>query len=171
MTDYKRVFKHSLAAFILAATTLFVSTQTVRANDPEFDAITKHLQLHYNARRVHIPFLGLANFFVRVAHPAGVKNFKVAVFENLNFTASESGSGLALVMRNALSADWQPMLRASSREGEQVYVYAKPNASNIKMMVVSVDRDEAVVVRFKFSPEKLSEFLNNPKILGISLNK
>ena len=72
-------------------------------------------------------------------------------------------------MRNALSADWQPMVRVRSREGEQVYVYARGDGANIKMMVVTVDHDEAVVTRFKFSPEKLSEFLNNPKILGISL--
>ncbi|HKC64742.1 MAG TPA: hypothetical protein VKB86_13960 [Pyrinomonadaceae bacterium] len=169
MTNYKRLFKHSLAAFILAATALFVAPQTACASDPEFDAITNHLKLHYNARRVHIPFLGLANFFVHVVHPAGVKSFKVAVFENLNFTADKPDSGLSQVMRSALSTDWQPMVRASSREGEQVYVYARSDGANIKMMVVTVDRDEAVVARFKFSPEKLSEFLNNPKILGISL--
>ena|SRR5438067_2478322 len=169
MTNYKRLFKHSLAAFILAATTLFAAPQTARASDPEFDSITNHLKLHYNARRVHIPFLGLANFFVKIVRPAGVKSFKVAIFENLNFTSGESDSGLSLVMRNALGADWQPMMRVRSRDGEQVYVYAKGDGANIKMMVVTVDHDEAVVARFKFSPEKLSEFLNNPKILGISL--
>lgn len=167
--NYKRLFKHSLAAFILASTVLFVAPQTARASDPEFDAITNHLKLHYNARRVHIPFLGLANFFVHIVHPAGVKSFKVAIFEKLNFTHEESDSGLGLVMRNALSADWQSMVRVRSRDGEQVYVYAKPDGSNIKMMVVTVDRDQAVVARFKFSPDKLSEFLRNPKILGISL--
>ena len=31
--------------------------------------------------------------------------------------------------------------------------------------------DDAVVARVKVSPQKLSEFLNNPKILGISINK
>ena len=116
MTNYKRLFKHSLAAFILAATTLFAAPQTARASDPEFDSITNHLKLHYNARRVHIPFLGLANFFVKIVRPAGVKSFKVAVFENLNFTPKESDSGLALVMRNALSADWQQMVRVRSRD-------------------------------------------------------
>lgn len=171
MMKSRTLFIHSLAAFILASAALFVAPQTARADDPEFDAITKHLQLHYKAKRVHIPFLGLADFFVHIVHPAGVKNFKVAVFENLNFTAGESNSGLALVMRNALSADWQPMVRVSSREGEQIYVYAKIDGANIKMMVVTVDHDEAVVARFKFSPEKLNEFLRNPKILGISLNK
>ena len=170
MTNHKRVFKHSLAVFILAATVLFVAPKTARADDPEFDAITNHLKLHYNARRVHIPFLGLVNFFVHIIHPAGVKSFKVAVFEKLNFTPGETDSGFGQVMRNALSAIWQPMVRVRSRDGEQVYVYAKPDGSNIKMMVVTVDHDEAVVARFKFSPEKLSEFLRDPKILGISVH-
>src|ERR1051326_1485067 len=119
MTNHKRLFKHSLAVFILASTVLFIAQQTARASDPEFDAITNHLKLHYNARRVHIPFLGLANFFVHIVHPAGVKSFKVAVFEKLNFTHEESDSGLGLVMRSALSADWQPTVRGRSRDGEQ----------------------------------------------------
>ncbi|MDQ3819585.1 MAG: DUF4252 domain-containing protein, partial [Acidobacteriota bacterium] len=150
-------------------TVFFVAPQTARADDPEFDAITNHLKLHYNARRVHIPFLGLANFFVHIVHPAGVKSFKVAVFENLNFRHEESDPGIAQIMRRALNADWQPLVRVRSRGGEQTYIYAKPDGNNIKMMVVTVERDEAVVARFKFSPEKLSEFLNNPRILGISL--
>jgi hypothetical protein len=36
-------------------------------------------------------------------------------------------------------------------------------------MVVTIDHTDAVVARVKVSPKKLSDFLNNPKILGISV--
>ena len=170
MTKQKRFLLHSLVAFIFAAGLLSAS-QTARADDPEFDAITNHLKLRYNAKRVHIPFLGLANFFVHIIRPAGVKSFKVAIFEDLNFTSTEANSELGLVMRNALSADWQPMVRVRSRDGEQVYVYAKSEGKDIKLMVVTIDHTDAVVARVKVSPQKLSEFVNNPKILGISINR
>ncbi|HEX8887685.1 MAG TPA: hypothetical protein VF779_00810 [Pyrinomonadaceae bacterium] len=169
MKKQKRVLLHALVAFIFAAGVMTTASQTVRADDPEFDAIAKHLKLHYNAKRIHIPFLGLANFFVKIIKPAGVKSFKVAVFQDLNFTTSSNDTELGQVMRNALSADWQPVVRARERDGEQVYIYAKADGDNIKLMVVTLDHSDAVVARVKVSPEKLSEFMNNPKILGISV--
>lgn len=171
MTKHRKLCANALVAFVMTAIMLSAASQTVRADDPEFDAITNHLKLHYNARRVSIPFLGLANFFVKIVRPAGVKSFKVAIFEDLNFTPGKADSELGLVMRNALSAEWQPILRTRSRDGEQVYIYAREAGENLKLMVVTIDHTDAVVARVKVSPKRLSEFLNNPKILGISVGR
>jgi hypothetical protein len=169
MTKHRKLFRLTLVAFVITATMLSVAPQAVRAGDAEFDAITNHIKQLFNGKRVSIPFLGLAKFFVKIVRPAGVKSFKVAIFEDLNFTPGNMDSELGLVMRNALSAEWQPLVRTRSRDGEQVYVYAREAGENIKLMVVTIDRTDAVVARVKVSPQKLSEFLNNPKILGISV--
>jgi hypothetical protein len=169
MTKYKKPFIHTLVAFVITAAMFSAAAQTARADDPEFDAIARHLKLHYNAKRVHIPFLGLANFFVKIVKPAGVKNFKVAIFENLNCTPGQVDTELSAVMRSALKADWQPLVRVRSRDGEQVYVYARGVGNDIKLIVVTIDHTDAVIARVKVSPQKLNEFLNNPKILGISV--
>ena len=171
MTKHRKLFIHTFVAFFITATLLMAVPQTTRADDPEFDAITKHLKLFYNAKRVSIPFLGLANFFVKIVRPAGVKSFKVAIFEDLNFTGGKTDTELGKVMRNALSPEWQPLVRVRSRDGEQVYVYGREAGENIKLMVVTIDRSDAVVARVKLSPKRLSEFLNDPKILGISVNR
>ena len=171
MTKHTKLFTHALVALIVTATLLVAVPQTARADDPEFDAIAKHLKLRYQAKRVSIPFLGLANFFVKIVRPAGVKSFKVAIFENLNFAAGKMDTELGLVMRGALSPEWQPLVRIRSRDGEQMYVYAREAGENIKLMVVTIDHSDAVIARVKLSPKRLSEFLNNPKILGISVNR
>ena len=171
MTKHTKLFTHALFALVIMATMLVAVPQTARADDPEFDAIAKHLKLRYNAKRVSIPFLGLANFFVKIVRPAGVKSFKVAIFENLNFAAGKLDTELALVMRGALRPEWQPLVRIRSRDGEQVYVYAREAGKNIKLLVVTIDQTDAVIARVKLSPKRLSEFLNNPKILGISVNR
>lgn len=172
MTKHRRFPAHTLVAFVITAIILSsIAAPAARADDPEFDTITRHLKLHYNARRVSIPFLGLANFFVKIVRPAGVKSFKVAIFEDLNFAPSGAGAGLSAVMRSALSPEWQPLVRTRSRDGEQVYVYAREAGENILLMVVTIDRNDAVVARVKLSPKRLSEFLNDPKILGISINR
>jgi hypothetical protein len=169
MAKHRKLFRLTLVACVLTAAMLSLTTQPARADDAEFDAITTHLKQHFNAKRVSIPFLGLANFFVKIVRPAGVKSFKVAIFEDLNCTPGHMDAELGLVMRNALSAEWQPLLRTRSRDGEQVYVYAREAGENIKLMVVTIDHTDAVVARVKVSPKKLSEFLSNPKLLGISV--
>jgi hypothetical protein len=170
-TKHRRVLLHPLVVLIITATMLSVAAPAARADDSEFDAITKHIKQFYKAKRVSIPFLGLAKFFVKIVRPAGVKSFKVAIFEDLNFAPGTNASELGSVMRNALSAEWHPLVRIRSRDGEQVYVYAREAGENIKLMVVTIDRTDAVVARVKVSPKKLSEFLSNPKILGISVNR
>ena len=169
MTKHWKIFRLTLVAFVITATMLSVATKAVRADDSEFDAITKHIKQHFNGKRVSIPFLGLANFFVKIVRPAGVKSFKVAIFQNLNCEPGKTDSELGLVMRNALSPEWQPLVRVRSRDGEQVYIYAREAGENLKLMVVTIDHTDAVVARVKVSPQKLSDFLNNPKILGVSV--
>jgi hypothetical protein len=170
-TKHRRLYSRSLAALLVTAALISAASPAARADDPEFDAITRQLKSHFNARRVSIPFLGLANFFVKIVRPAGVKSVKVAIFEDLSFAQGQLGNGFNAVMRNALRPEWQPLLRVRSRDGEQLYVYAREAGENIKLLVVNIDRTDAVVARVKLSPKRLAEFLQNPKILGISINR
>ena len=142
---------------------------TARASDPAFDAITKHLKTQYKAKKRRVPFMGLANFAVKIMHPAGVKSVKLAIFEELDHAPAAGNNELSLIMRNALSPEWQPLVRIRSRDGEQLYVYATDEGNSVKLLVVNIDGSDAFVARVKLNPEKLKEFLNDPKILGISL--
>jgi hypothetical protein len=171
-TKHRRLYTHSLAALFVTATLISVAAPAARADDPEFDAITSQLKSRFNARRISIPFLGIANFFVRVVRPAGVKSVKVAIFEGLSFAPGGSTTaGVSALMRSALSPEWRPLVRVRSRDGEQLHVYAREAGENIKLMVVNIDQTDAVVARVKLSPRRLAEFLQNPKILGISVRR
>jgi hypothetical protein len=167
MTRRQRYLLYILALVVA----LSCLPQAASAKDPEFDAIAKHIQAQYKARRRKIPFMGLANFAVKLIRPAGVKSIKVAIFEELNHVPAAGSNELSLVMRSALSSEWLPLVRIRSRDGEQIYVYARAAGESIQLMVVSIGRTEAVVARAKVNPQKLKEFLDNPKILGISLKQ
>jgi hypothetical protein len=136
----------------------------------EYKAIVKHLKTKYQAKKVKIPFMWLARFAVGVVRPAGVKSFSVTIFEDLKFSRETLDAEMQTAMRNSFNADWSPILRVRSRAGEQVYMYMREVGSSVKIAVVTIDRQQAAIIRATFNPEKLADFINDPKIFGISLN-
>jgi hypothetical protein len=166
MTKQKRWLIYGL----LLATLLSFSIANVHAEDRAFKAISTHLKTRYKAKRKGIPFLGLANFAVKIAHPAGVKSIKIAIFEDLDSSGNINHAELNTVIRQALDEEWQPLVRVYSRkEGEQVFVYARNEGDDIKLMVVSLQQTDAFIARVKINPATLAKWMEKPEILGISL--
>lgn len=159
------------AVIFILAIFAFASSPPAQAKTGEFDVIVKHIKSRYQAKKVKIPFLWLARFAVRVVKPAGVQSFSVTMFEDLKFSSNQLVDGeMQSVMRKSLTAEWSPLFRQHSRDGEQVYTYMRESGKSVRMMMVKIDKSQAVVVRAKFSPEKLAEFINNPQLFGISLS-
>ncbi len=161
--------KYASATLVLLFLLVVFSAPPVEAKGREYEQIVNHLKTKYKAKKVRIPFMWLARFAVRVVRPAGVKSFNVTLFENLRFSRDSLDREMQDAMRDSLGDEWNPILRVRSRDREQVYMYMREAGENLKIMLVKIDKEEAVVVRATFSPEKLAEFMNDPKILGISL--
>ncbi|MFN2455450.1 MAG: hypothetical protein ABR577_14645 [Pyrinomonadaceae bacterium] len=157
--------------FAFALSFLQLTAATACAKDKAFAAVSAHLKTRYQAKQRRIPFLGLAGFAVKLARPAGVKSFKLMVFENLQLTdAANGGAELNSVLRNALGEGWQPLVRVYSKaSNQQTYVYATSEGKTVKLMIVALEQAQATVVRVKLNPDALVKFMDNPKILGISL--
>jgi hypothetical protein len=119
-------------------------------------------------KKVRIPFLGLASFATKLVRPAGVKNFKLAVFEEVTRTGDVSGLGASI--GQSLGPEWRPLVRIRSGRGaEQTHVYVKDAGDNLKLMIVTLDGAQATVIRAKVNPEALAKFARDPKLLGIPL--
>jgi hypothetical protein len=105
--------------------------------------------------------------------PAGVKNFKVTLLRELNYSEGPSPASkeFQTYLRDKIAPNWTPLITYSApRERQWTYIYSTQEKDDIKLLVVTVQKQDAVVVQTKFSPAKLTEFLNNPQIMGISLN-
>lgn len=139
------------------------------AKDKEFDAFVRQLQTTYQAKKVRIPFMWLARFAVKIVRPAGVKSFNFTLFENPKFSTTSLDDDMKSAAQNSLSADWSPILRIRSRQGDQVYAYMRENGKDIKLLLVTISNDNAAVIRATFNPDKLAEFINNPRIFGVSI--
>jgi hypothetical protein len=140
------------------------------AKTSEYDLIVNHLKSKYRAKKVHIPFMWLARAAVHAVKPAGVKSFNVTLFQDLKFSDDTVDTEMQSAMRNAFSAEWSSVFHVHSRVGQQAYMYMREDGKDVKLTVVTIDKNEAAVFRATISPEKLEEFISDPKIFGISLN-
>ena len=136
----------------------------------EYKSIVQHLKTKYQAKKVKIPFLFLARFAVSVVRPAGVKSFSVTLFNDLKFSRETLDKEMQSALRSSFTEEWSPIFHVRSRDGQQAYMYMRDAGENVKIVLVTIDKENAAVIRATFSPDKLAEFINNPKIFGISLN-
>ncbi|MFL6334268.1 MAG: hypothetical protein ACJ754_13220 [Pyrinomonadaceae bacterium] len=153
-----------LAALLIVS----VLSSPVAARADDFDSVVKNVRAACGGKKVRIPFLGLTSFATKLVRPAGVKSFKLAVFEDLTRAGDVSGLGAAI--GQSLGPEWRPLVRIRSGRGaEQTHVYVRDAGDNLKLMIVTLDGEQATVIRAKVNPEALARFARDPKLLGISL--
>jgi VWFA-related protein len=149
---------------------LALAHSTAYGADDEFKKLVKRLESSYQARRKSIPFLGVANFFVKIVRPKGVKSFKVAIFEDQDFSPRAGETPFGAVMRSALKSEWQPLVQSSARRGgDRAYIYTQQLGKDIKLMMVAFRQRQAFVVEVKLNPTTLIEWLQRPGGISAAL--
>ncbi len=165
--------KKKLMLSCLALSLLFLAFAAPRAEAKprEYKAIVKHLKTKYRAKKVKIPFIWLARFAVKVVRPAGVKSFSVTLFEGMQISGESIDAEMQTMLRSSFGEEWIPIFRVRSREGQQAYMYMRESGENVRLTLVTIEKEQAAVIRATFNPERLAEFINDPKIFGISLDE
>jgi hypothetical protein len=139
--------------------------------DRDFDRLVKAVETHLGVKRTHIPFLGVANFFVKTARPEGVAGFKLAVFEDLRPLAWEDGRALDRIMAEA-SAGLHPLVRVrSSRDREWTYIYTGDAGKITTMLIATFERNEATVMEMKLGLSAVLKALEEPRRAGKSFGR
>jgi hypothetical protein len=170
MTTSKRLLTRLSVTVVLVS----LAPTGALAGDESFSSVVKHIKSNYHAKQQG--FFGammLARLAVKIIKPAGVKNFKVALLRDLDYSEAPSPQGgqFHSFIRTKIDPMWTPLVQYSSpRERQWTYVYVSREKEDVKILVVTLQARDAVVLQTKFSPEKLVEFMNNPQIMGISLN-
>jgi VWFA-related protein len=147
----------------------FLSAQSLAFAD-DFGMIVGKIEKHYTAKKKKIPFLGLAGFAVKLIHPAGVKSFKLAIFENQDFKADGRDRVFEQAFTEKLNSKWKPMVRSRDRSsGTRAFVYTHQTGKDIEMLTVTFSNDRAIVAQAKVNPEAMSRFIDKPELMGMSL--
>ncbi len=138
--------------------------------DREFDHIVQAIESHYGTTRTRIPFMGVANLFVKVARPAGTSDFRLAVFENLQGSPEyRDQAELDHFMSHLSVGGMHPLVRVHSRrDGESTYIYAGEVGRSTRMLLATFQRNEATVIEVKVSLSTLLNWIKSPELAGKS---
>jgi hypothetical protein len=130
--------------------------------DREFDRVVSAVEHHYNVKRTHIPLMGLANLFVKVAHPAGTSGLKLAVFEDLPEAKFEDQAELDRFMDGVCGRLHPLVITRSRRDGEASYIYAGEVGKSTELLIATFERHEATVIEVTVDMETLLKMIGSP---------
>lgn len=164
-----------LMALGIGATFIFtvaVMATTVVAGDSSYQRVVKDLRFQYGATEDNFYGAGLmGELAVALIRPAGVSNMSFTVLRGLE-QFRKSDRDFNQIVRAAIAPQWRPLVTYSSPgEREWTHVYAQPDGSHIKLLLVTRTRSDAVVVQARINSDKLSAFIDDPRILGVSVGK
>jgi len=128
----------------------------------EFDRVVSAVEHHYGVKRTHIPLMGMANFIVKVAHPAGTSGFKLAIFEDLP-DVDDQGD-LDRLMDEICSGRLHPMIvTRERRSGESTYILTGEIGKSTRVFIASFERHEATVIEATVDIDMLMKMIGSPE--------
>jgi hypothetical protein len=136
-----------------------------QAADREFTEVVRVISDEFHTRPTSIPFFGLVNMVTATVHPGGAKHIDIAIFEHLSGRDRE-GRNLLESLRNAVGRSWTPFVQVRSHKhgGEEtVLVYMRQEGRDWKLLVTSVERDEATVVQIRLNADGLARWVTDPE--------
>jgi len=161
--------KLAISAVILSIL-LCIGAANVSAKPNEYEAIVRHLKTKYRAKKVNLFVMWAARAIVSMAKPAGVKSFSFTLFKDLKFSIETVDNEMQAAMRKSYGPEWSSIFHVRSQTGQQAYLYMREVDQNVRMVLVTVDKEYASVIRATINPDRLADFINDPKIFGISLD-
>ena len=152
----------------------------VQAKGDDFKSVVKLIEQFYGVKHQGIPFLAKAGMKVattaarikggtarRLAEAGSVK---VAVFEEQTFDGELTRFRTSL--NAAMNQTWTPLIQTLSADNEeQVYIFVREAGDKFNVLVITIERREAVVVQVTLSPKNFALLLKDPEGTGKSITE
>jgi hypothetical protein len=149
---------------------LLMTAGAAFAGDSEFDRIVKAIESRYGTKPVYVPFMGVANFAVKVAHPGGAAGFHLNSPDDPGEWRERDHFMDALASRNL-----RPLVRVHSRhDGEATYIFMSPESRSRKstrVLIATFEHDGATVIEVQATIETLLKSLEEPAHAGRALQE
>ena len=131
------------------------------AGDAEFRTLVNRVSTYYQKRPV--PFMGLLCFAANRCNLHGITNLKMAIFEDVNSSRMPSAGEFDAFLQGLVGESYQPFVRVfDNHSGEQTFIYARECDKNFEMLIVSLERTEAVIIKMRVDPNAMSDWVDDP---------
>lgn len=135
---------------------LLLACSVAPSADSDFDRFVRNMESQYGTKRLTIPFFGVVNFFVKTTRPAGARDVKLAIFEDIDNRLHPSRHRL-----DEMAQGWTPFIRVQSKR-ERVHVYSREIGKDWELLLTTLEDNEAVLMRVRVNPDSLANWVNNP---------
>ncbi len=122
----------------------------------DFDWLVREFARESGAKQVHVPFLGFARFIVNVGHPAGTTDMRLAIFERGDLESLRFSE----LTDSEVGHSWNPMIRVRSNKGESTNIYGQSDSKHLRLLITTLDGDEATFVQVNLKPKELIRFID-----------
>jgi len=127
----------------------------------EFDWFVREFARQSGAQPTHIPLFGLVRFSVAVVHPAGTSELRLALFEHANLEPDR----FAKLTDAVWGLEWKPIVRVRDRNGEVTNIYVQQSDKALRVLVSSLDGEDATFVQVRIHPEQLLKFVDEQRCM------
>lgn len=174
---FLRAARLGLAICVLSLLTASAPHRAMAKGD-DFGATVKLIEQFYNVKHQNLPFLARAGMkaaktAMRISggqrkRIAELGSVKVAFFENQDFSSRGRQIGaFKSSINNALTGSWSPLVQTFAAEAqEQTYIYLREADRKFQVLVVTIDRRDAVVVQATIDPNTLAKLMQDPNEMG-----
>ena len=138
-----------------------ISTAPALAGDREFHEIVQRLSAAYQKKPM--PFMGLISFAARFKQPEGVSGLKMAIFDDVDPSRAPDPADFDAFVQRVAGRDYCPMVRVrSNRDGEQTFIYVRDAKGGYEMLLLSLERSDAVVMKMHLNPKAMEGWVDEP---------
>lgn len=144
----------------VAIALVFLTSAVASAGDRDVKTVTAAIEKQYGVKHKGLPLI--ARIAMKPAlWGSGVK-MDLAMFENMPALAGHDLE-VDTLLKSTLGPDWTRFVRVESRKtGERNVIYVHTVGDKLEMMIVSIEPDEAVVLKMRIKPEDMQKWIDEP---------
>jgi len=166
--------RHSTRNLLLVACLLFVFVPSLEAagatkEAAEYHTVVKLIESYYHVKHRGVPML--ANLSLKTAKvlSADVRkamrfgDFKLAIFEDQDFTTRDGFIEFHRLLRQTLEPDWSTLLAVRGRDEGQTYTFVKDAGERYKVLIVVIAERDGTVLEVDLNREEFVKLLKDPE--------
>jgi hypothetical protein len=133
-----------------------------KAGDWEFDELVGRMSDYCQKRPMR--GMGIINFIANRFAPHGVGHLQMAIFEDIPAAAHSPEQELESFLHNLVGPEYQSFIRDRNNHSQEVsFIYFREAGNkNFEMLIVSLERTEAVVMKMRLDPDAMHDWMDEP---------